>query len=63
MSQDDYDLLVGMLVDEDHEFHYHYNNSTFRVLIERAEGSKEGKYRNTSMTLNVVEKLAEGEAS
>ena len=63
LSVEDYETLIAMKEDEDHQFHYHYKNTTWHVLIERAEGSKEGDFYNTNITLSVVEKLAEGETS
>jgi hypothetical protein len=63
LSVEDYEALVAMKEDDDYEFHYHYKNTSYQVIIERAEGVKEGDRYTTSITLSVVEKLSEGETS
>jgi len=63
MNQNDYDKLIAMKEDNDHVFHFSYKNTTWQVVIERAEAVPEGLKRNTSVLLTVVSKIADGETS
>ena len=63
MSQSNYDTLIAMKEDNDHAFYFHYKNTTWQVVIERAEGNPAGNKINVSILLAVISKIADGEIS
>jgi hypothetical protein len=63
LSQETYEALIAMKEDNDHMFHFHYKNTTWQIVIERADGVPVGGKRNVSIMLTVVSKVADGETS
>jgi hypothetical protein len=63
LSRTAYESLLSIKEDNDHTFHFHYKNTTWHVVIERAEGVPVGDKINTSILLAVVSKIADGETS
>ena len=63
LSQSDYEKLVGIKEDNSHIFYFHYLNTTWQVVVQNVEGFPEGQLRNTSMYLQVVSKIADGETT
>ena len=63
LSQEDYEKLVAIKEDNSNVFHFHYRNTTWQVVVQNVEGFPEGQLRNTSMYLQVVSKVADGETT
>jgi len=63
MSRSNYDSLIAMKEDNDHEFHFHYKNTSWQIVIERVDGTPVGGKINASILLTVVLKIADGETS
>jgi hypothetical protein len=63
LSRSIYDDLIAIKEDNSHVFHFHYKNTTWHVVVERADGTPVGDKMNTSLLLTVVAKVADGETS
>jgi hypothetical protein len=63
ISREKYDSLISMKEDNSHVFLFHYKNTTWQIVIERADGTPEGNKMNASILLSVILKVADGETS
>lgn len=63
LSEANYQTLVAIKEDNSNIFFFHYKNTTWQVVVQNVQGAPEGTLRNTTMYLQVVQKIADGETS